>query len=393
MGAAVKLATSFADVEAEIRRIRARDEEIAMRGNRRRMLALKTARGRRGFHRRAGTAVSVVSPPVLGGGTYAGTSPTVTAPTYSDAGAPDSYSLRVNGVEVASGSAAAIEAYVYALADEGYTAVLRAIRSGVADSDSNPVAIDLAAWLNARATAASITALLNNHVRRAAIDLSLVGSAAETWINHGTGGSGTQATGTARPTFSATAIGGKPGLTFDGGDYFVTPAIDSGVATAYAMIARFADAATAAAFIAEYGDLGADRTLTLNTNAGSAGTLDIYADGTAGGGATASRARSAASFAMGTPAVVTGTWDSALSTNETEIRHAGVNVTSTRPNNANSAGGLGSQSVIIGARKGPANHFVGAMNVLVILAHTGSWSGAQLTALAEIEAAIAGAYA
>lgn len=363
-----------------------------MRSARAHMLARAGAAAMQGARR--SRLATVLTPPILAGATYAGGSPSVTPPVYSDAGEPDSYSLRVNGVEVESGDAATIEAYVYTLGDEGYTAVLRAIRSGFPDSDSAGVEINLATKILAVASAASIAVLGLFLARRKALDVSVVSDThVETWVNRGTGSDATQATDSARPTWSDSAINSLPGMTLDGGDALLTGAIASSAFSALALGALFRDTDTAARFVLGLGSL-ADECVLLNMNAGSAGTLDIYADGTAGAGSTTSRARSAASFAMTDPAVVTGTWDIALASSETEIRHAGVNVTDSRPNDGNNTSGLSDDHVLtIGAREAtPTGNMTGAMSAAYLLAHTGAWSGAQLTALATIEALLAAAW-
>lgn len=208
------------------------------------------------------------------------------------------------------------------------------------------------------------------------------GDRASVFENVLTGGNATQGTDAARPTYSATAVNGKEGCTFDGGDAMLTASIDTGAATAYAIICLFSDTDGASKFQVGFGGISGEAML-LNTNASGAGNLDIYADGTGGAGATTSRARSTTSFPMTVPAVVTGTWDSALATNETEIRHAGVNVTSTRPNNGNNPDGLGSQVLTIGARETPATgNFSGAMAYAILM-----WGSTAipLTEIAEIE--------
>lgn len=345
---------------------------------------------RRGLRGAGGVLVVNTVAPVLGGATYAGGSPAVTAGTWS--GNPTlTYSLEVNGVEVASGTEQQIEAYVYVLGDEGYNAILYEIPNGdtAAQVASNTVAIDLAAAIAAKFTAESWTALGIFLVRRTAIDLSLVATAVETWINHGTGSDATEASGTERPTYSATALNSLPGLTFDGGDHLETSAIDGSTYTAAALMCLFSDSDTAQRYQAGWGDFGATGAtakITLTTNAGSAATLECVGRHTA----AFSQARSAASFAMSTPAVVTGTYDTALATNETTIRHAGVDVTNTRPSNSNTSGNFCNELVRIGGKVGasPAP-FTGAMSACVLAAGT---SAVPTSTLAEVEAMLAAAW-
>src|SRR5690606_8481992 len=136
----------------------------------------------------------------------------------------------------------------------------------------------------------------------------------------GSGGDATQATGTARPAYNATASNGLPVSTLDGGDYLVTPGIDLSGATAAVLMILISDADTAGKIPVEWGTTGSVSTaggIAIITNDGGAGGLGAYGRRDA----SASIARSAASYPMTSPAVVTGTWDLALETNETEIRH------------------------------------------------------------------------
>jgi len=223
---------------------------------------------------------------------------------------------------------------------------------------------------------------------RDASDYTLVSGNLATWVNHGTGADATQGVAAARPTYSATAVNGRPGFTADGGDSVVALALDSGAATAYAMIALFQDTDTAARFVAGYGQL-ADACMLLNTNpTGAVGAIDVLADGTSGGSSTTSRARSDTSYPMAVPAVVTGLWDAGLSTDETSIRHAGVDVTDSRPNNSDNPGGLGVQDLTLFARAG-GNNMTGALAAFVLLSGTGPISGATLTGIATIESLLA----
>lgn len=218
-------------------------------------------------------------------------------------------------------------------------------------------------------------------------DYTLIGGGLATWINHGTGADATQGNAAARPTFSATAINGLPGFTADGGDSVVAPSINSGASTAHAMIALFSDTDTANRFVAAYGPI-LDTTMILNTNAGVAGTLDLFADGFPGAPSLITRARSAASYPMTVPAVVTGLWDAGLTTNETSIRHAGIDVTDSRPNNSNNTAGVGTQDLTIFARA-EGGGMTGAMSAFVLLSGTGPITGATLTGIATIESLLA----
>jgi hypothetical protein len=369
-------------------RLRGVDPRVVERAMRRRSLG---GRGRRSGSGGGGGGPTNTSAPVLGEA-YAGASPAITAGTWS--GSPTlTYSLKVNGVEVVAGDEATVEAYVYVLGDEGYDAILYEIPDGTTGSQvaSDTVAVDLMTKIIEVATAASIASLGLFPVRRSDLDLTLLSGKVADWANWGTGSDATQATDSARLTYSATANNGKPGVLADGGDYAVTGAIDPGAATAEALMAFFSDSDTAPRCPAAIGDI-TTTALILFVNAGAAGDLDVYADGFVGAGSLASRARSAAgTYPMTTPGVVTGTFDAALSTNETEIRHNGSNVTSSRPNNSDNTTGIGSQDIHIGARHAGSN-LTGAISFVGRFAHSGAWSGDALTALATIESLVATAW-
>lgn len=242
---------------------------------------------------------------------------------------------------------------------------------------------DLAAQIIAVAAAEGITAI--GWPIRGESDVTLVSVTHVAAVLHrGAGGSdAAQSADAARPTYSATAVNGLPGMTLDGGDALVTGAIDSGAATAYALLVLMSDSDTAARFPMSFGDITSGAGLAVKTNNAAGG---IGAQALAGG--ATSRAESAASYPLASPALITATLDTGLSVDCTEIRHNGVNVTSTRPVNGNPTGSIGSAVATIGARQGPANNITGAIGDAWLLWHSGAWSGAKLTALAEIEALI-----
>jgi hypothetical protein len=213
---------------------------------------------------------------------------------------------------------------------------------------------------------------------------TLTGTACDSW--HDLSGNARHATaaGAARPTYSATAINSMPGLTLDGGDAVATAAVGWSSFTSLALISLFRDTDTAARFAMGIG-VATDEAMVLVVNAGAAGDIDIYAEGTAGGGSTITRARSVATtYPMTTAGVVSGTWDWSLATNEAEIRHNGVNVTATRPNNSNNTSGLGTLALTLGA--GPTLPITGAMAAAAVLGWTGTLGAAELAQIAAVEA-------
>ena len=236
----------------------------------------------------------------------------------------------------------------------------------------------------AAATAGSLTAG-GIFLARSESDMTLVGSKASVWTNYGTGGDATQGTDAARPTWSSGGLNSKGGLAFDGGDALITAAIDSGSATAYALVMLFKDTDATAKFNCSFGDI-VSTGIAMKTTGAGVGAQAIA-------GASTSRAESAGTISMASHGVVSATLDTTLVTAETEVRHDGSNVTASRPTDGNPTGSLGSQPITIGARQGPANNMAGTVGAMVLLWGTGAWSGAQLTALSNIEALLAAEWA
>ena len=245
-------------------------------------------------------------------------------------------------------------------------------------------ALTLEAQILATAAAAGIN--ITGYLARSSAEMTLgTGDRASVLAHYGAGSDATQGTDAARPTFSATGINGKGGLVFDGGDALVSGSIDTGTATAYALIALFKDTDAVAKFVCSFGDI-VSTGIAMKTTGSGIGAQAIAS-------AATSRAESAGTISMATHGVVTATVDTALTGDETEIRHDGTNVTSTRPVNGNPAGSLGAQVITIGAREGPANHFVGTLGAMWLLWHSSAWAGSKLTALAAIEALLAAEWA
>lgn len=242
---------------------------------------------------------------------------------------------------------------------------------------------DLADQIIAEYAAVSWAPQVIGLIRRPS-DLSLVGSAVATLVDHsGNAKHATQATGTSRPTYSATAINSRPGMTLDGGDVLVTPSINLSAYTAAALSLVFLDTDTAARVVAEFSPNAASNVGGFYlTNNEVAGTLRFLANGGA-----LSSAQSTAET-MASPKVVTGTIDLALAANEAEIRVAGANATASRPHAGNGSA-LGNYSLYIGARSGPASGMTGAIGAVVLAAGTGPISGGVLTAIANVEALLA----
>jgi len=116
----------------------------------------------------------------------------------------------------------------------------------------------------------------------------------------------------------------------------------------------------------------------MRTNVSAAGNIGFVGFST--GGQTSSRATSKP---MTSPFVVSGTWDSALSTDETEIRFNGANATESRPDNANlSACMLAAEPLVIGARYNSGSRMNGRISAIILAEGA---SAPPLTAISKVE--------
>jgi hypothetical protein len=189
------------------------------------------------------------------------------------------------------------------------------------------------------------------------VDAASVG----TWTNLGTGPNATQGTGAQKPTFNASVLNGGPALSFDGGDILSTTSIDLSAYTAVACLVVMQDSDTSNSQVCEFtGDVNAvDGGFVLAVNNGATDDLMF------GQGIPLGFVRSAASFPMTSPAVVTGTADRTLASNENTIRHNGVDVSSAHTS-SNTSGGYANSNLFIGARTGLVNTLTGDLGALVI---------------------------
>ena len=216
-------------------------------------------------------------------------------------------------------------------------------------------------------------------------DVTLSSGRVTTWANLGTGSDATQGTDGARPTWNATGLNSLPTLTFDGGDTLATGTYDL-TGPAQAVIVLFRDTAAGAMTVLDYGNVS----FVVRTNLVASG---LRAQGNVSGNNIVD---SAGSFPMTDPAVVTATFDTALSgagVHETEIRHGGANVSNAwAATTDNAETTMTGKSLLIGALTGPVSFLTGAISALVHVSGTGPISGAVLTAIANAEALIAEAW-
>lgn len=280
-------------------------------------------------------------------------------------------------------------------ADQGASITYRATATGsggttTAESNAIEVGGEPPVTLESQIVAAFAAVSWSAHfvgLVRDEADVSLVGSAIAALFDRSGAANHAQQAATARPAYNATASNGHPGMVLDGTKWLITPAIDLGPATAAVLMVLMSDTDTAARIPVEWGTTGgasAAGGIAIVTNDGGAGGLGAYGRRDS----LASIARSGAVAAMTTPAVVSATWDLALASNETEIRHAGTNVTATRPGNGNNTGTLGSAKLAIGARDGGAG-MTGTIGGVVLAAGAGPITGDVLAAIATVEALLA----
>lgn len=195
----------------------------------------------------------------------------------------------------------------------------------------------------------------------------------------GHGSDVTQGTSADRPMWSDTAVSGGPGLSFSS-DALIASAHDfSGYSSNAIFVVGGDNSGTSSSVAAAIGSVGAGDGMELRFDSSSDVVGCIYDTG-------APRSRVSGTSDISVAAVHTATVDSALSTNETEVRRNGSNVTSSRPNN-DDCGSLGSALKIgIGDRDGAgAALTAGYISAVVIAGGAGPISGSVLTAIANIE--------
>lgn len=223
------------------------------------------------------------------------------------------------------------------------------------------------------------------------------GGRVSAWANLGTGPDATQGTAGARPLYGATAVGGAPGLTFDGGDVLSTTAVDLSAYSRAFVMQLFVDSNTTLATVSNLGTaVQSNGAITTEINRTAAGRI-LGRHGT--DGTNALTVETADGFPMTTAAVVTVTVDRTLGSQRARIRHAGVDVSTTFGENTPSSNFFSATGTLnIGARAGGSVGMTGAIAPVIVGACTVAFSGAVLTAIADVEdlllaAMAAGSYA
>lgn len=222
-------------------------------------------------------------------------------------------------------------------------------------------------------------------------DVALVGGKVATWADRsGNARDATQGTDAARPTYSATGLNSRPGLTLDGGDIISTGAFDLTAYNALAVHIIFQDSIAGNAIVMERSADGATTNggFYIVVNNGGVGELKFLATGNVG----ASSAETTVGVSMATPAIVTGTTDFAPATNESILRHAKADVTATRGSNSNNSSVLatanfGNHAIHIGARTGGVAPVTGVVAAVAVAAWSTGVNLAQVQAAESLLAA------
>lgn len=188
---------------------------------------------------------------------------------------------------------------------------------------------------------------------------------------------------TTKPTWSPAGLNGLGCASFDGGDHMVSGTFDLSGPASF-MLLLFQDTGAGSTIPFSYFQTSGNG-LLLRTNLGGAGALRVQGSI----GANINSAESALSFPMTSPAVVAGTFDTTLATNETEIYHAGTNVTNTRPSNANCATTtITGKPAYMGALNGSAA-FINGQIALGLIASGATVDAGVVAALGQITAEVA----
>ncbi len=214
-------------------------------------------------------------------------------------------------------------------------------------------------------------------------NLTLVTGDASVWDDlSGLGNDYLQSTASARPPYDATGLNGGPTLTFDLARYMQTAstiALSGAAALAHICVAE-----TTAGGLKTLTDYG------TNTATGFAGVQsgnrgEARARQNTGGLRSRARVNTGYQAAGGT--IATFTWDSALSTNEAEVRKDGVNVTASRPVNDNLPAS-GDFAMTLGAKGNAGDKLDGAL-----AAHVFLFGSLDVTQIADIETELIAALA
>lgn len=198
---------------------------------------------------------------------------------------------------------------------------------------------DLALWLDGQDTATLFT---DSTEATPTANAASVGR----WKDKsGNGKHADQATGSAKPTRSDTAINGHCGLTFDGGDDLVTAAINLSSINKAEIWVVCARSFSQDSGIAGVGNAGATGWFDIETTTG--GRWAAYSQGNTG----ISGAWSVTGGTTTSAALIRGTLDWSLSSHEMECGHDG-GTTSSYPFDVNNTTNLSSLAFYVGSRAG-----------------------------------------
>lgn len=187
---------------------------------------------------------------------------------------------------------------------------------------------------------------------------------------------GTQSTGSAKPTASATAINSTPGLSFDGGD-ILSGTFNASSWSVMAIIAALIDTTTGACVVYEHTDdvNATNGGFASYVNSAFAGDIEVATRGTAGAGV----GRTDTSHGIATPKVITRIHTTANTNGTSAIRENGVGLTVTSVSTGCAAGAFANARHSIGARFGLTAPWTGVEGHVVYLP-VGSATAAVLRA-------------
>lgn len=172
-----------------------------------------------------------------------------------------------------------------------------------------------------------------------------------------------QNTAAQKPTRSATAINGRPGVSFDGGD-ILSVALNLSSYSAVRVVAALLDTSADVRIVLEYrATVASDGAFAALVNDTLAGTLCLAARGTTDIGET----RSDDTHALATAKVVTWCPDTSLANGSRFIRENGTALSLTDMATGCGAGNFANDTLYVGARSGLTLPWTGVIGALVIL--------------------------
>jgi hypothetical protein len=180
----------------------------------------------------------------------------------------------------------------------------------------------------------------------------------------GLGRHATQSTGTMQPAYGATAINGRPGITFDGGDVLTTSAVNLTGFERAMLTMVFVDTNTTLYQAGGFGETTSAGCLVQRHSEANGRLAAMSRSAT-----TSGETRSAASFLMASAGVVTATADYTLTTQATRIRHNGTDVSDSFASDADLSGStVGNLALMIGNRAAADLGITGSIGAVVMAA-------------------------